>query len=344
MVNQYRIEKDKFQILTNKLSDAIMGYFMGMNPETVLDNVHACHSVLMDICNFYSGTAKPKGKKQPLIEPTKTIERPALFTEQLDSEGQKFFRRRRVDGKAGLYVDIGNAVKHADSDTEAATLILDQHAYEYLFALIRDYQSVREALLEAEIIQRQDGLYTGYVPGHLKVYARRLTNAFLEASGVGSVPKFYPPEPFIDTSMRLFFNWAYFINADMAKSNMDDKDPFWDTIRAFAFEPFEQQRIIRGMYKGTQYFGMQNIRTHFLEQQGKVEPGTTDKIVQRNRRFLKEAMRNSSRQVVFDILMRRKREYYGTSDSGYHFKSDDARKPALAGTFVKIDPHGFDHS
>lgn len=335
---EIRFGRDKFQILTNKLSDAIVGYFYGQHPETTLDNIHACHSILKDIGKHFSNNEEPTKKKKP----SKTIQPPEYYSDKVENKTSTgYFRRKRIDGQAGLYITLGNAVKHADKDTESLTTILDQHVYEYLYTVIRDYLILRDTLEDSNIVKLEEQyLEAPEQPSLAKKGLRSLANTFLKAASMRPMRAPQASEPFIDYAIDFFLGWAKIINEDAKKSNIHDPDPFWDTVKTLDLGFIEARELRLSMYEHTAKIGKENLIAEIKEAAGLLEEGRAEKIRAANRKFIKEGMRKGSRQKAMDILIRKSREktWPGT---GYYLDIEGKRPSSY--TSINVDPRGLDH-
>lgn len=197
-----RFELDKFQVLSHQLSDAIRIYFAGGHATTVTNLTHSCRMLIRDITAYY------KRKHSPYLDGF------TLYTESIDqSHGSIFFRFKKIDGQQGIFVKRGNWVKHADNDTDELILLSDQAAYEYLSAVVQDFQDLKKMLLsKREISAYQEHVEAESQPKYIRV-GIRMAKLFNDVAVRAILPRqatMRPPyavQPRVDYLCDVFNDW-----------------------------------------------------------------------------------------------------------------------------------------
>lgn len=324
MQGNTRHERDSFQILTNKVSSAIQMYLYDMSQEVVIDNVHAAHSILMDLSAYYSGRNDKKTKRS---SPARTITEPDYFSRQLESaRSEKYFRRRKVDGKAGLYAHLGNSVKHADSDPEALIAIYDQHAFEYLYALVRDYRQLKDALLDAGIIKVQPEFIGRKDPNLLARGAISLRNQFMKEVGM-SIPKTPLPRPMVDIASDIFLGWTvvmdnFFANIYRKKGlEWRENEKFWDIGNLPNLENSEKKQLNAAVRSALSEAGRHAMTYYLTRKLGMLSEEEYAEFKKNMRLGVREYVRTSSKASTAYILQERIRRY-DWSGTGYYLDVD----------------------
>ncbi|MFP4314376.1 MAG: hypothetical protein ACLFR0_08630, partial [Alphaproteobacteria bacterium] len=148
MSDNVRLEYDAFQMLTQHVVHAIEAYLAGSHPLPVMHSTHAAHVILKDLASH--------AVKDGLVQDMQSFN---FFTDLIDESARRlsFKRGKGKQEPSGYYHSIGNAIKHADRDNgNRLILITNQNAFEYLNAVVRDYQVLKTTLLETGAIKLYD--------------------------------------------------------------------------------------------------------------------------------------------------------------------------------------------
>ncbi len=317
-----RSEYDAFQIMTHHLSHAIDAYCMGAHPIPILHEIHAAHLILKDLAQH--------AVKEGLVEKIGEFQ---FFTDYVDSNIERYaFGRKKREGKLGHYHAIGNAIKHADRNGGNDTvLISNQNTFEYLYAVIRDYLSLKSVLVAVGSVE-QYAEYANYKPPSVpQKLVGQLSRSFAKAAGMGC-DKPSAPQPYIDVACNLFLDWA-------------------DRVEVMAYRRKGYKKHMRGF---SERYPLTIIQRWSLEHHimmGIAEAASIalkDKFIRRvehdtaRRDFLdriKEWGRDSSKSYLGGLLQGISSQY-SWAGCGYAKKIDDR---TVIEDVWSADPEGFDY-
>lgn len=197
-----RITRDNFQSICDQLATAIQLYFAGAPAAGIINLTHSSRIVMRDLLKFHK-------EKDP--RPFEYFE---LWTDTVDSsKGTGYFHFDKRNGQQGRYVQLGNKVKHANTDPEGLVTICDQGAYEYLRVVLEDFMHLKAALWEEHYVVMHKEHMAAMGESTFKRMGKRavnkLTGSFLQATFFEQP---YSPKTKIDFLCDIFEDWARLID------------------------------------------------------------------------------------------------------------------------------------
>ncbi len=288
----FRIQRDKFQIATREIADAICLYFCKAHPETVITNVHSARLIIHDLAVQY--------KKSGQIESFE------FWTSLYDANAEeKLFSRNNAQG---YFHERGNFVKHADRSPRRAIMITDQMAFSYLYGTLVDYLQLQASLLESGIIGRkvQDDVIDRNFKA-LPVFSPWKLLKYISAQR----------EARIDSLAGIFLNWKRITDG---ASNIDIKflsNEFGKnaakTNIALLPRLFVHAATLRTRFDACVVSGILEA-THFLRVYSD-DDYNDEKTFQPYEK--RQKIKQASRAIIWNYICRQNLDF-GKRDSGYH--------------------------
>jgi len=308
MEQEYRAELDKFQILSQQLADAIYMYFSGGYSSTTLHVVHACNNLIRDIYRHYL-------KKDAIEEINFWSERVANLSDT------KLFNFKKIDGEQGLYIHKGNFVKHAQRDTESLILLSDQTAFEYLYACVKDFLLLKEALLKAGVLALSEEHSNTRSRTQRGVLVDKLRRQALYRLGFYYNGKPYGEITQVDYLSTAFLEWQSLIEKFITKRAPRIKQDFHDASDFNVFSNKQRNNLNMDFFFAVSE-GIDVLTPLIKMKLGLGSKKDYVRACKASGEFLRETLRRETRSLVLSFIYKYCQRY-NFDGAGYYLKVDD---------------------